>query len=159
MSWSIGKLDPHNSFGLSSCEQAHGNPYNPESIETCCTIAWIALSVEMLRMTRNSIVADELELSTLNSVVGLHSPTGRWVTYNTPMDGTRRASAHDIVFQARAGSPELNCCSVNGSRGFGMISDWALMADAHGVIVNWYGPSVMQTTLPSGGNISIRQET
>jgi len=157
--WSIVKLDRHNNGGFSSGEQAQGNPYHQGAIETCCTIAWIASSVEMLRLTENSIVADELELSTLNSVLGLHSPNGRWVTYNTPMDGTRKASAHDIVFQARAGSPELNCCSVNGARGLGMISDWALMASRENPIVNWYGPSTMMTRLASGIGLSLTQET
>jgi len=113
----------------------------------------------MLRLSGNSIVADELELSTLNSVLGLHSPTGRWVTYNTPMDGVRKASAHDIVFQARAGSPELNCCSVNGARGFGMISDWALMSGQDGLILNWYGPSTITTRLVSGTRVTLTQET
>ena len=87
----------------------------------------------------NSIVADELELTTLNSGLGLWSPSGRWATYNTPMDGVRKASAHEIVFQSREGSPELNCCSVNAARALGMISDWALMTDADGYVVNWYG--------------------
>jgi DUF1680 family protein len=157
--WSIVKLDRHNNGGFSSGEQAQGNPYHPGAIETCCTIAWIALSVEMLRLTAHSVVADELELSTLNSVLGLHSPNGRWVTYNTPMDGTRKASAHDIVFQARAGSPELNCCSVNGARGLGMIGDWALMASGDGLLLNWYGPSTITARLASGTAVTLTQET
>jgi DUF1680 family protein len=158
--WSIVQWDRHNNGGFSSGEQAQGNPYHPGAIETCCTIAWIALGVEMLRLTANSVVADELELSTLNSVLGLHSPSGRWVTYNTPMDGMRRASAHDIVFQARAGSPELNCCSVNGARGLGMISDWALLRSASGsVILNWYGPCLLKTRLGSGATLVLQQET
>ena len=157
--WSIVKLDRHNNGGFSSGEQAQGNPYHRGAIETCCTIAWIALSVEMLRLTGDPVVADELELSTINSVVGLHSATGRWATYNTPMDGVRKASAHDIVFQARAGSPELNCCSVNAARGFGMISDWALMHDDEGLVLNWYGPGRMSATLPSGAAVQLVQMT
>jgi uncharacterized protein len=157
--WSIVKLDRHNNGGFSSGEQAQGNPYHQGAIETCCTIAWTALSIEMLRLTGNSIVADELELSTLNSVLGLHSPTGRWVTYNTPMDGVRKASAHDIVFQARAGSPELNCCSVNGARGLGMISDWAVVPTETGLNLNWYGPSVITAKLSSGEEVKLTQQT
>jgi DUF1680 family protein len=157
--WSIAKFDRHNNGGFSSGEQAQGNPYHPGAIETCCIIAWLALSVEMLRLTANSVIADELELSTLNSVLGLYSPTGRWVTYNTPMDGTRKASAHDIVFQARAGSPELNCCSVNGPRGLGMISDWALMRSGNGLLLNWYGPSTFATKLTPSHLVTLAQET
>jgi DUF1680 family protein len=157
--WSIVKLDRHNNGGFSSGEQAQGNPYHPGAIETCCTIAWIALSVEMLRLTGNSVVADEIELATLNSILGLHSPTGRWVTYNTPMDGTRKASAHDIVFQARAGSPELNCCAVNGARGLGMISDWALMRSGNALVLNWYGPSTLVTKLTPTHTVTFVQET
>ena len=157
--WSIVKLDRHNNGGFSSGEKAQGNPYHQGAIETCCTIAWIAASVEMLRLTENSVVADEIELSTLNSVTGLHSHTGRWVTYNTPMDGVRRASAHDIVFQAREGSPELNCCSVNGPRGLGMVSDWALMRCRGGLILNWYGSATMKTRLSSGVTVELAQET
>lgn len=157
--WSIAKLDRHNNGGFSSGEQAQGNPYHKGAIETCCTIAWIALSVEMLRLTGDPIVADEIELSVLNSVLGMHSPNGRWVTYNTPMDGVRQASAHEIVFQARAGSSELNCCSVNGARGFGMISDWAVMTARDTVLLNWYGPSKIRTFTPEGVAMELVQET
>jgi DUF1680 family protein len=156
--WSIVKLDRHNNGGFSSGEKAQGNPYHPGAIETCCTVAWIALGVEMLRLTASAVVADELELATLNSVIGFHSHTGRWVTYNTPMDGVRKASAHDIVFQAREGSPELNCCSVNGPRGLGLLGDWALMADAEGLIINWYGPSTM-TAQVSEVAVTLQQAT
>ena len=157
--WSIVRLDRHNNGGFSSGEKAQGNPYHQGAIETCCTIAWIAASVEMLRLTENSVVADEIELSTLNSVTGLHSHTGRWVTYNTPMDGVRRASAHDIVFQAREGTPELNCCSVNGPRGLGIVSDWALMRCRGGLILNWYGASTMKARLSSGVTVELAQKT
>jgi len=85
----------------------------------------MAMSVEMLRLTGDSRVADELELSLFNSGFGMMSPSGRWVTYDTPMDGARLASAHSIVFQSRAGSPELNCCSVNGPRALGLTGEWA----------------------------------
>ena len=79
----------------------------------------------------------------------MHSPSGRWSTYNTPMDGVRKASAHEIVFQSREGTPELNCCSVNAPRGLGMISDWAVMCGRDGsVMLNWLGASTF--VLPLG---------
>ena len=146
--WTIAQFDRHNNGGFSSGEQAQGNPFHGGAIETCCTIAWMAMSVEMLRTTGNSLVADELELSTLNQVLALHSPDGKWCTYNTPMDGLRKPSTVDIAFQKRPGSEQLNCCSVNAARGFGLISQWALMQENDDTLVlNWYGPSTMTTRL------------
>ncbi|MEO7404977.1 MAG: beta-L-arabinofuranosidase domain-containing protein, partial [Burkholderiales bacterium] len=157
--WSIVKLDRHNNGGFSSGEQAQGNPYHQGAIETCCTIAWMTMTAEMLKLTGNSIVADELELSTFNSALGMHSPTGRWVTYNTPMEGVRRASAHEIVFQSREGTPELNCCSVNSARGLGLLSEWAVMRDSHGLILNWFGPGKVTTQLTDGRKLSLQLTT
>ncbi|TFG73703.1 MAG: hypothetical protein E4H27_00290 [Anaerolineales bacterium] len=157
--WSIVQYDRHNNGGFSSGEKATGDPYDFGAIETCCTIAWMALSVEMLKLTHNSIVADELELSTLNAVMGMFSSTGRWSTYNTPMNGVRRASAHEIVFQSREGSPELNCCSVNAPRGFGLLSDWGVMQDDAGLYLNYYGPSEITARLSSGPVVILTQKT
>jgi DUF1680 family protein len=159
--WSIRRTDRHNTGGFGSGETATGNPYDPQPIETCFTVAWLAVSIDMLRMTGLPTVADEIELSTFNGILGAQSPTGRWWTYNTPMDGVRKASAHDIVFQARAGSPELNCCSVNGPRGLGMLSDWAVMqASSDGSIaLNCYGPGTIELMLPSGNRVRLVQET
>ncbi len=156
--WSIVKLDRHNNGGFSSGEQAQGNPYHPGAIETCCTVAWIAMSVDMLRLSGNSIVADELELSTLNQVLGYQHRSGTWCTYNTPMEGVRIPSTTDIAFQIRPGSEQINCCSANAPRGFGMISDWALMTDGRGLVVNWYGPSTISAKL-NGTTVAIEQQT
>ena len=145
--WSMLKGDRHNNGGFTSGEKATGNPYDGGAIETCCTIAWMAMSVEMLRLTGNAIVADELELSLLNSGLGMMSPSGRWVTYNTPMSGERQASAHTIVFQSRAGTPELNCCSVNGPRALGLLCEWAVMGRTDGLALNYYGPCTLTTPL------------
>jgi hypothetical protein len=157
--WSMLEGDRHNNGGFSSGEQATGNPYDTGAIETCCTVAWTAMTVDMLRMTGNSIVADELELTLFNSGLGLISPSGRWVTYDTPMEGRRAASAHSIVFQARPAGSELNCCSVNGPRMLGMIGEWATTVGEGGVFVNYYGPCDLSFNLPSGNRCALGQET
>lgn len=156
--WSIVKTDRHNNGGFSSGEQAQGNPYHQGAIETCCTIAWMAMSVEMLRLTGDPLVADELELSTLNQAIGTFAPTARWSTYNTPMDGRRVPSTQDIAFQIRPGSEELNCCSVNAARGLGLISEWGLMRDATGLALNWYGPATFETRV-KGTPVTLTQTT
>ena len=151
--------DRHNTGGWTSGEGIQNNPYHQGPIETCCTVAWIALSIDMLRLTGNSLIADELELSTWNGILGGMHPSGRWWTYNTPMDGSKRSSTHDIAFQARAGSPELNCCSVNAPRGLGMIQDWAVMKTAGGFVLNWYGQCSLAVPLDLGRTLVIDQTT
>jgi hypothetical protein len=156
---SILKGDRHNTGGFTSGERTTGNPYDKGAIETCCTVAWIDLSIDMLRLTGNSLVADELELSMFNGAVGGQNPTGNWWTYNTPMDGTKEASAHTINFQCRPGSPELNCCSVNAPRGLGMVSDWAIMRSPGGLALNYYGPLTITAATPGGQNLTLEQKT
>lgn len=155
----ILEYDRRNTGAFSGGEQATGNPYVPSPIETCCTVAWMALSGDMLRLTGDPRVADELELSTLNAALGAQHPSGRWWTYNTPMDGERKASAHDIVFQARAGTPELNCCSVNGPRSLGMLGDWAIMQSPDGLTINWLGPMHASLKRTDAGKVSVTSET
>lgn len=157
---SIAAHDRHNTGGFTTDEAAIGNPYTPGAIETCCTTAWSALTLDMLLLTGESQAADELEWSLYNSILGSQHPTGRWWTYNTPMDGKREASAHAIVFQSRAGTPELNCCSVNAPRGLGMISEWALLSDASGaLIVNYYGPMSAGIMLQDAGKVAVNVES
>jgi DUF1680 family protein len=91
----------------------------------------------------------------------MFSPTGRWSTYNTPMDGVRQANYHEIVFQSRPGSPELNCCSVNAARGIGLVSQWALLAGEKddGLTLNWYGAARYAARLESGAKVRIAVES
>ena len=152
---SIRRWDRRNTGGFSSGEQASGDPYAPTAIETCCTVAWMALTVDYLRLTGDVRAADDLELATLNGGLGAQHPSGCWWTYSTPMDGTREASAHAIVFQARVGTPELNCCSVNGPRVLGMLSEWAVMSTADGVVLNWLGAGEFSSKLADGTRLVI----
>ncbi|MFO0928883.1 MAG: glycoside hydrolase family 127 protein, partial [Gemmataceae bacterium] len=154
------RFDVHSAGSFSSGEQANGDSYPLRlPIETCCTIAWQAITVDALRLTGDATIADELERTTFNAVAAAQHPSGAWWTYNTPLNGVRKASHHDIVFQARAGAPDLNCCSVNGPRGLGALAQWAVMRSGErGLAVNFYGPGRADVKLP-GGEVTLRQET
>ncbi len=156
---SCAKGDRHNTGGFTSGEGCVGSPYNLGAIETCCTVAWAALSLDMLRMTGESIVADEIEWSTLNSALAAIPFSGHTCAYNVPMDGTRTFGV-ELHWQAPKGGPDLNCCSVNAPRPLGQIVQWGLMQDASGgLYLNFYGPSTIQATLPSGNRVTLVQKT
>ncbi|MHB1153672.1 MAG: beta-L-arabinofuranosidase domain-containing protein [Eubacteriales bacterium] len=142
---SILKTDIHNTGGFSTNEQAIGNPFSYGAIETCCVVAYNALAAEVYSLTLDPVFTDFLELSLYNAVMGSFSVTGRWSTYDTPMDGCRRANYHSIVFQSRPGSPDLNCCSVNAHRALGELERWAVYENNGMTYINWYGQSEINT--------------
>ncbi len=147
MWWSIAELDCHNTGGFTTNEAASGNPYAAGMIEACCTIAWEAMTVEMLKMNGNSVAADILEYTYYNALRGAQDISGKWNSYNVGMRGRRIPNTIEIGFQKRPGTEELNCCSVNVARGFGMLRDWAVMKDDDGLVLNWLEASEFETEL------------
>ncbi|MBR4206007.1 MAG: glycoside hydrolase family 127 protein [Clostridia bacterium] len=158
--WSIAKTDRHNDGGFTSGEAACGDPYNRGAIETCCTVAWMALTTEYLSMSKNPVAADELELSYYNAMFGSLLDGERYVTYNTPMEGVKRVpSQTDISFQYFSGSPDFNCCQANVSRGLGELSRWAAMTSGEELFLNWYGEGTVEALTPGGQAVLLKEET
>lgn len=152
----VRNTERHNTGGFSTNEGLLGTPYNRGTIETCCTVAWTLLTTDMLRLTRDSSAADELEWSTLNSALGSIPYDGTCSTYATQPDGLRQ------FLMLRQGPPdgiELNCCSTNAARAIGNLSAWALMRSEDGLALNFYGPSKLSADLPSGNRVSLEQIT
>lgn len=157
--WSILKTDIHNTGGFTSGEAAVGNPYDLRPIETCCTVAWMALSVEFLQLSHDSRVADELERSYFNGLLGALLPNGKYTTYNTPMNGRRVPSQTDIGFQFNTGSPDFNCCQANIARGLNQVSEWGLISNEEHLFLNFFGESEIDSITPNGNPITLKQET
>lgn len=156
---SIRRLDVHPSGAFSTNEQACGTIYGAGPIETCCSVAWMALSVDVLRLTGDPTVADQLELTLWNEALAAQHPSGQWWTYDTPLNGVRAPSYQQISFQYRPGAPELNCCSVNGPRMLGMTSEWAVLRRPEGLDVNFYGPSRFDLPLSDATRVHLAQDT
>lgn len=168
----LRELDRHATGGFSSFELAAGNPYDPRYIETCGSVAWMALTIDMLRMTADSTAADELELSLFNAILGAQSPDGRLWTYHTPMGGIpidkilfadrvgyRLPAYYDLSWQSRERYPQLSCCAANGPRGIGCLSEWAIMRASDAIVINYYGPSTATVAAPDGTVVRLTQET
>lgn len=157
---SIRKTDRHNTGGFSSGEQAQGTPFATGAIETCCTVAWMALTTEYLRLSKNSAAADELELSLFNAMLGSLMPDGRSVAYDTPMCGEGRVSSQEAIgFQYNRFSPCFNCCQANALRGLAQISQWAAMTDDKGIFLNFYGGCSLRIETPKGQCLHLIQQT
>ena len=145
--YSILKTDVHNTGAFSTNEQAIGDPCRNGRIETCCVVAYNALAIEAFGLTGDLRIIDFLERAHYNAVLGCYSPTGRWSTYHTPMEGNKCANFQSINFQCRPGSPELNCCSVNAPRGVAAVGDWWLTRQENKLFLNFYEDAELETDL------------
>ncbi len=164
--YSILKTDVHNTGAFSTDEQAIGNPFKNSAIETCCVVAYNALGIEIYSLTGDIRIADFLERSHYNAVLGYNSPSGRWSTYNTPMEGTKCANYHSINFQCRPGSPDLNCCSVNAPRGVASVYDWMITESDGTLCISFYEDMHAETAdgleidisggYPASGRVTVR---
>lgn len=169
---SILKTDVHNSGGFTTNEGAIGDPYAEGIIETCCTIAWQAFTNEYYKYNKSVRVADELERTYLNALLGSLTDGDKYCIYNTPMDGIqgssdlhggvydgrRVPSQQDISFQYNAASPDMNCCQANIARGIGQIAEWAAVSEGSALTLNYYGPSNISTSV-NGMNVILKQTT
>lgn len=157
--WSIIKGDRHSTGGFTAGETATGSPYTEGAIETCASIAWAALTIDYYKLTKNSYAIDELEMTTLNALLGAQHPSGRWWTYDTPPEGLRVSAPNELSWQSRAGSPEFNCCMANSARGIGLLNEWTVYHDDGQIYLNYYGPGEFETQTPGGAPLVVRQET
>lgn len=166
--YDILETDVHNDGGFTTNEGAVGDPYRDGVIETCCSIAWSAFTNEYLRICHEVEVADELERTYFNAILGSLLDDDKYCTYNTPVDGIqgtcgnydgrRVKSQQDISFQFNSGSPDMNCCQANFARGIGQISEWATIIDKDAFYVNYYGNSNIEAIIDNE-EISIEQLT
>lgn len=153
--WGIVEYDRHNIGSFGTGEAANCDPYGIHS-ETCSTVAWMNLSVEYLKCSGNSLVADELELSYYNATLG--SLTGNHVdfTYINWSNGVKES----MVEMLNHGLDSImTCCQASGTRGLSVLAEWAVLTGKNGVYLNYYGASNLETYTASGNSLSLKQET
>lgn len=66
---------------------------------------------------------------------------------------------YDLGWQARERYPQLSCCSDNGPRGLGCLSEWAVMRASDAIVINYYGPSTATLAAPNGTQVTLVQQT
>ena len=152
---SIIKTDVHNTGAFSTSEQAIGSPCIEGVIELCAVTAFEAFCADMLQIKCDPLCADLLETMYYNAVLGSFSPSGRWCTYDTPMNGYKVSSCVSLNYQLRPGSPEINSDSAWSAYSLGLLGEWMLLEDPDTLTINYYGnysASFDNTSLEISGN-------
>ncbi len=152
------RSDRHNTGSFGTGEGATDDLYG-DGTETCNTVAWMAFSTDYLKISKDSYVADELELSFFNATLGSLLEGERNFTYFNPSDGAREAARITLEGHSFEGGRDMSCCQANGNRGLTQVVEWAALTGADGVYLNYYGECELDTFTGTGNGLSIREET
>ncbi len=121
--------------------------------ETCVTTTWLKLCSEVLRLTGDASVADDMERSLLNGVLGSMTPDGSWWQHvnPTPLAGAAcRARAPDQL----PGFGE-DCCVANGPEGLALAPWLAVLSGRDGPMVALYEDLTADVPLSTGGSLRL----
>ncbi len=123
------------------------NGENGAICETCVTVSWEQMNLQLLRLTGDARYADQAERLIYNHLLGAQKPTGDEWSYYTPLEG-HKPYGH-----------ETNCCLSSGPRGVALIPEFAVMKSAdNGVVVNLYNTSNASIKLPAA-NVKLNVQT
>ena len=110
--------------------------------ETCVTATWMRYCVRMLQLNDDPKIADEIEKSLYNALLGALAPDGsHWVHVNpTPLTGGGyKQCAEDQIEQCFKKPFDGNdCCRAQGPEGLAVAAEIAVMDSADKVTVNLF---------------------
>lgn len=123
----------------------NGSVYQTEpayhTMETCVTVTWMKLCMNLLRITGNPAYADEIERSAYNALPASMKYDGSEIAKYSPLGGIRHAGEEQCGMH-------INCCNANGPRAFMMLPRYAVMGSGGDIYINMYGSS--RFIIPSG---------
>jgi DUF1680 family protein len=143
--------------------QAYGRAYQLPNLtahnESCAAVGFVLWNWRMLAITSQARYADLLELALYNAVLAAISLDGKEFFYTNPL-----ARVADLPFElrwSRKREPYLSCfcCPPNIARTIAETAAYAYSVSDEGVWVNLYGGNVLDTLLPGGGAVKLRQRT
>lgn len=103
--------------------------------ETCVTSTWLWYSKQMLSLTGDSTIADDMERALYNALLGAFQADGENVTHINPfLCGGWKCPAGEQI----AGFTGHDCCRAQGPYGLSSAPQIAVMQNKNGYIVNLY---------------------
>ena len=155
-----GGLGSHN-LGPAPTEQWNGSTcaqIHPDrgGLETCGTVTWMKYCQQLLRLTGNPLIADEIERTMYNALLGSIKPDGSWIDYHSQLTGTRNTKVNYLV---SVGDEELSCCVFNVPYATAMIPFTAVMNSPTGPVINLYIPGTMHVPLQGGREVVLKTST
>ena len=127
--------------------------------ETCANIANAMWNWRLLTITGNAKYADVMERALYNSVLSGISIDGKKFFYTNPQRRFEETPSKGWDRPTRTRYIRCYCCPPNVVRTIAKVHGWAYQVNRDAVWVNLFGASVLDTTLPGGGDIRLKQQT
>lgn len=122
--------------------------------ETCVTTTWLHYCDHLLRLTGDPTIADEMEKSFYNALLGAMAPDGSgWAHRNpTPLAGKSHRTLSSTQIP---GFGDHDCCLAQGPEGLAMAPGYSFMASEKGITINGYEDSSCTFITPSGAHAEL----
>jgi len=123
-----------------------------DGIEGCSSARWIALNDQLLRVTADSKLADNIESTIYNALLGSIKPDGSRIDYHTRLNGFRPAPQG---FKVAINGKDISCCVYNVVDAVAMIPFIAVMNSVSGPVVNLFHSATATVQLPEGNAVQL----
>jgi DUF1680 family protein len=152
-----------NNSSIQLVHQAYGRDYQLPNVtaynESCATVGFVLWNWRMLEITAQAQFADMLEVALYNGVLSAISLDGKKFFYTNPL-----RVVDDLPFElrwSRQRQPYISCfcCPPNVVRTIAEAGSFAYSLSVDGLWVNLYGGNVLDTQLPDGSALRLRQQT
>src|SRR5262249_53030707 len=127
--------------------------------ETCAAVGNALWNWRMLQITGEAKYADVLELALYNAVLAGVSLDGKRFFYTNTLRQLDTMPAPLRWSHTREEWISCYCCPPNVARTVAQVSGYAYGRSDRGVWVHLYGRSTLDTTLPDGRRVKLKQET
>lgn len=120
--------------------------------ETCVTATWMKLCANLLRLTGDATLFDDIERAAYNALLASMTPDGTAFAKYSPLEGFRE------IGELQCGMG-LHCCTASAPRGLFVLPRTGVMLAAEGPVVNLYERGDATVSLPNGARVTLVQET
>ncbi len=116
--------------------------------ETCVAATWVKFSMQLLSVTGEPEIADELERTLYNGIAGAMKPDGSWWAHLNPVGPLAGKAWRQKAGDQLPGFGE-DCCLAQGPMGLAMAPYVAVMTHDRGITVNLYEENKFNISLES----------
>ena len=120
--------------------------------ETCITVSWLGFCLELLKLSGDTSIADEMERSLYNALLGAVADNGANFIHVNPTlsGGWKRPSGNQMPDFAGH-----DCCRAQGPYGLAIAPMLAVMKSPDGYLVNLYDDMNVDGVLEINGNFPV----